>query len=384
MVAIDAFIGSWTDRDLLKRIDDLPEFRSMVIYGRGVTDEGAALLSRCTKIKELHLLDTQITDEGMRHIGKLRSLDWLVLDNARVTSDGLRHLSSLSRLNGLHVVSTPAGDDGFSMLLNMPNLTYLEVAGENLRGGTISIISQLPELQTLRLASSVAEDRDFAQLSFTKSLKLLNFDMPLVSREAVAELNARLATCWIEPFRFFRPEARISYLSGYCMDLYVQRRYDLARNAANDVIRWLPFNPAAHGARAFINFELGDMAAFRADMENVRDNARLYGEDDLHQMANYFLRLESPSTVRAEINTTQPQKLFLERLKATSQPQAVAVSSMIRKFESLSKSSASSILVAPTVAQVAEIVKAQADSYDAFLRRLIKQKEEPVNLPWRW
>jgi hypothetical protein len=386
-MTIDTFIGSWTDKDLLSRVDNLPKFRSLVIYGRGFTDEGAELLTRCTQLKELHLLDTSISDEGLRNIGRLRSLDWLVLDNAAVSNQGLHHLGDLRQLNGLHICSTAAGDDGFSMLLNMPKLTYLEATGQNLRK-SISIMSQLPELLTLRLSSSTADDRDFAQLGFTRSLRSLNFDMPLVTSEAVAELDARLTSCWLGRFRFFKPEDRITYLSGYCLELYEQREYDLARTAVDDVLRWLPFNPAAHGARAFINFQLGNYQEFRKDMESVRDNASVFGEEQLYQMARYYLMLESTQAVRIEIESSQPQSLLIERLRATTQQKKKKEDpalALIQRFEGLTHTTADPIIRIPTPA---EVMLAQKASYTDFIQNLLnrvnKEKTEPSRVPWRW
>jgi len=402
-MAIDAFIGTWTDNDLQKRIDDLPNFRSLVIYGPGVTDEGAELISRCTKLKELHLLDTRISNDGLKHIGKLKSLDWLALDNAAVGSEGLRHLSGLTQLSGLHIVSTVAGDDGFSMLLNMPKLTYLEAAGENLRGGTMSIISQLPELLTLRLASSKADDRDFAQLGFAQSLQLISYDMPLVTQNGISELSARLSKTWIEKFRYFKPENRISYLSGYCFDLYDQRRYDLARAAVDDVLRWLPFNPAAHGARALINFNLGLYDDFRKDLENVRDNAGLFGESKLLELANQYLSAGSVSEIRKSIKEMRPENLLLARLQATSVRGQELITSLIQKFDKAVNPRVQSVTNAPliqgvrdlrlaqspvielpTSAEALAILQGQRDEYRSFIERLTKRKHEPVNVPWQW
>jgi hypothetical protein len=408
-MAIDAFIGTWTDKDLISRIDELPNFRSLVIYGYGVTDVGAELISRCTKLKELHLLDTQITNAGLKHIGKLKSLDWLALDNASVDSEGLRHLCGLTQLSGLHIVSTVAGDDGFSMLLNMPKLTYLEAAGENLRGGTMSIISQLPELITLRLASSKGDDRDFAQLGFARSLKQISYDMPLVTHQGIADLSSRLRDTYIEKFRYFKPENRLSYMSGYCFDLYDQRRFDLARLAVDDVIRWLPFNPAAHGTRALINFNLGLYEEFRQDLRNVRDNAELFGENELLELANQYLEAGSEAEIRKIIAESRPENLLLERLRSlepikTEEP----ISSLIKRFDKavstkqndpikendparliyeFNKSliqQAEAKLSVPTSAEAYAIMQTQQDEYKAFIEGLRKKKNEPVNVPWQW
>jgi len=399
-MAIDTFTGTWTDKDLLKRIDDLPKFRSLVIYGPGFTDEGAELLTRCTELRELHLLDSSLTDEGLRHIGKINSIDWLVLDNAAVSDRGLHHLGDLRRLNGLHVLSTVASDEGFSVLMNMPKLTYLEAAG-NLHGKSLSMISQLPELTFLRLASAKADDNDFSQLGFARALRELSFDMPLVSRDAVEALQMQLQTnCLMRPFRFYKPEDRITYLSGYCLDLYEKQEFVLARTAADDVLRFFPFNPAAHGARAFINFHLGNYQDFRHDLQNARDNASLFGEDEVMRMAEYYLMLESTQTIRAAINDAQPHNFLAERLRATTRKKKEEpVASLIRRFEvsahaaaaqadALRRAAANPLIKTPTAEEIAGLMQMQKDDYNEFVERLTnrlkREKEEGVPVPWSW
>lgn len=388
-MAIDAFIGTWTDQDLIKREEELVNFRSLVIWGQGVTDVGAELISRCTKLKELHLMDTQITDDGLRHIGKLRSLDWLVLDNAKVTSEGLQNLCNLDQLTGLHIVSTSADDDGFSMLLNMPKLNYLEAAGDNLRGGTISIISQLPALTQLRLATPLADDRDFAQLCFARSLRTISYDMPLVSIDAVHELNATLKNCWIEPFRYFKATDKISFLSGHCIDLYTQRQYHHAVDAADSVLKWVPFNPAAHGARALSNFQLGRFAEFRRDMENVRDNAGLFGETQLYTMAAYFLTLDSEESVREVIALAKPEQLLIERLRATCSAQGEEpIEALIQRLETVGRnSSMSQIIKSPTPREI-QLVAESGNNYhprhESVLDEFNRKRQRKLVVPWNW
>ncbi len=75
MSVLDSFIGSWTDKNLESRIDELPNYTSLVIYGAGFTDYGAELLARCSKLRELQLVGTRITDEGRSR--RLNPRNWV-------------------------------------------------------------------------------------------------------------------------------------------------------------------------------------------------------------------------------------------------------------------------------------------------------------------
>ncbi|MDZ4834426.1 MAG: hypothetical protein SGJ27_11670 [Candidatus Melainabacteria bacterium] len=385
-MAIDTYIGNWTDEDLRRRLDDLPNYRSLVLYGPGVTDAGAELISKCTNLRELHLVDTQITDDGIKQIAKLQNLDWLVIDNAAISDRGMNELHTLKSLTGLHMVATKSKEDGLAVLMQLPHLCYLEVVGQDIRNVGTSIISQLPSLHSLRLASTTADDRDFLNLAYSTSLQQLAYDMPLVSKEAVAELNQRLSGLALQTFHFYKPEERISYLSGYCLDLYERREYDQAKSAANDVLRWFPFNPAAHGARAFINFELGNIVDFRKDMENFRDNANLFGDHDLYQMAKYYLTLESAKAVRLMIDHEKPQALLVEKLRATTlkKQKEEPVASLIRRIEQVARGAGDQLIGVPTLAQIAAASHQQNQPPQQWARRKHRDTESTINLPWSW
>mgnify|MGYP000611775559 CR=1 FL=1 len=319
MPQLDSFIGSWTDDNLRARINELPNYTSLVIYGSGFTDEGAELLTRCADLKELQLVGTSISDAGLRFISELKNLDWLVIDRAAVTDSGLSTLSNLQQLNGLQLISTGAGDDGFQTLRYLPKLTYLEATDHYLRHKELALISELPHLSSLRLASTLTDDTDFLNLSSCRSLQLLSFDMPLVSEQAIEQVKERLSQCQLQPSKFFRNEDKISYLSSYCFDLYEMEQYDLAWMAANDVLNWFPFNPAVHGALAFINFQMGNFEEFRKDLEKARENASRFADGEVFRMADRLLSIRSPESIKIELQDKLLRDTLLCRMRDTIQ-----------------------------------------------------------------
>ena len=319
MSLIDSYIGSWTDNDLRTRMTELPNYTSLVICGPGFTDEGAELLTLCTNLKELQLVGTSITDAGLRFISELTNLDWLVIDRASVTDSGLSLLTSLKKLKGLQLISTGASDEGFQTLRYLPKLTYLEATDHYLRRKELRLISELPNLSSLRLASDVTEDPDFLNLTGCRSLELLSFDMPLVTKGAIEDVKETLLHCHMQPAKFFRRTERISFLSSYCFELYDLEQYDLAWIAANDVLDWFPFNPAAHGTRALINFQMGNVPDFRKDLENARVNANLFADGEVFRMADRLLSIQSIDKIKIELQDKLLRDILLDRMRGSIQ-----------------------------------------------------------------
>jgi hypothetical protein len=58
-------------------------------------------LKALTKLRLLHLSETQITDVGLAHLKGLTKLEILYLTGTRITDDGLVHLTGLTNLKSL-------------------------------------------------------------------------------------------------------------------------------------------------------------------------------------------------------------------------------------------------------------------------------------------
>jgi hypothetical protein len=57
---------------------------------KGVTDQGAARLTKLTSLKQLNLTGTQLTDEGLSQLAALRSLEGLYLHGTQVSEEGVQ------------------------------------------------------------------------------------------------------------------------------------------------------------------------------------------------------------------------------------------------------------------------------------------------------
>lgn len=299
-----------SDRDLYTRASGLPEVRSLVLHGAAVTDEGAKLLSRCRKLKELHILATSITDVGMRSIAKIYTLDWLVIDETPVTDEGLFELSGLTRLNGLQLTRTKMTEQGLQVLFHFPELSYLEVIHDNLGRTGLSLIAQLPSLSVLRVASRTAGIEDLLGLAFSRSLKSLTFDMPRLSSSDIERLKQELPRLEINQYVQYQRTDGLLQLMSQCLDLYDERQYDRALKAVNDVLN-NSSNPAVYGVRAIINFRLGKMMDFRGDLTNLRDNAK---RADLKELAENLLEIKDSIKTNRILDEQKPERLLLQMI----------------------------------------------------------------------
>ena len=312
------FLAPGTDR-----IDDeylrrhaawLPGMRSMILRGKGITDRGVALLADCQELKELHLIETAITDRALQDIGRLRSLDWLVIDGAQITGQGLRNLGSLDRLQGFHLLSTKIEDDELSVLFHFPSLHYLEVVQPSLGSTGLSCIAQVPTLDILRVGSHSATDRDFINLAFGQSLKSVAFDMPLVTDNAIREVSDRLGRCLVYRYANYRTDERLVFLARHCITVASHSEYFDALATTDEILKQAPFDPSLHGVRAFLNLRLGDYESFRSDLANTRDNASIYGEEDLLELSRSILAINDPITLRRVVEDSRPEIMVANKL----------------------------------------------------------------------
>lgn len=313
-MTLDTFSSKPTqcsDRDLYTRASDLPEVRSLVLHGSAVTDEGAKLLGRCRKLKELHILGTSITDVGMRSIAKIYTLDWLVIDETPVTDEGLFELSCLTRLNGLQLTRTKMTEEGLQVLFHFPELSYLEVIHDNLGRTGLSLIAQLPVLSVLRVASRTACIEDLLGLTFSRSLKSLTFDMPRVSKSDIERLKEAMPRLDISQYVQYQRTDGLLQLMSQCLDLHDEGKYDRALNAVNDVLSNSSKNPAIYGVRAIINFRLGKMMDFKGDLTNLRDNAK---RPDLKELAESLLNIKDSIKTKRVLDEEKPERLLLQMI----------------------------------------------------------------------
>ena len=305
----------WTDVTLIEKWHNLPTMTNLILYGRGVSDYGLKMLERCQSLRELQLVDTNITDKGLASLANITSLRWLTIDTAAISDTGIAYLKGLKHLEGLQLVNTRTSDDSMGVLLNYPKLAYLEASGCSISEKGINFISQIGSLNSLRLAAPTVQDDAFLGLSFCRRLTNFAFDMPLVSKEAVMELLARLPGCDVNHYYFFRPEDKVLYLvNNFIGSGRTLANFADALGATNDLLHYSPLHPVLHSARALINFRMGNFDSFRYDLMNVRDHADMYGHTDLQAMATAYLSQHSFFGLRLMMEQQNIERLVVDKL----------------------------------------------------------------------
>jgi len=383
---IDWFNGEWSDKDLSDRVKMLPKFRSLMLEGKQLTDEGLRILAEnCENLRELHLMNTSVTDAGMKSVGKLTTLDWLVVDNATITDEGLRSLSNLKKLVGLQLIDGQFSDEGLSILLNYPTLGYLETAAQSVHGRVLSTISSCPSLNYLRFACQSTCDDDFRNLVFARSLNSLSYDCPLVSSEALEEVMTRLPGCLIYPFKFYSRSNRFMSLPLYCLDLYDREEFLFARNIATHAMRRFPFEPAMHGARAFINLQLNNLFDFNTDLHKAHEMAQMQNDRELLEIISRCMQLKSPNDVRALLAEEKPEELIRQRFNRIAGPRREPITSLFQKMRANTApkpSQPEDRIILPYRDQISKAGTAQA-LIDGWRERC-KNKDRETTLPWVW
>ncbi len=135
------------------------------LSSEGMTDEGLALLSGLTQLKELGLGGSNaITDEGLSALRDLKQLERLSVTSKKLTGSGLRHLSGLTQLKFIGLLHS-----GFEP----QNIHYL---------------TQFPALEQINVGGTPVERNDgwkeLAQLRVLKNLKQIDIELPFFYEDA--------------------------------------------------------------------------------------------------------------------------------------------------------------------------------------------------------
>lgn len=318
--------NGWSDEDLLKRREQLPYFKSMILNGSKITDQGLALLKDCRKIRELHLIGTNVTNKGLDCVSELTSLDWLVVEEGFVTDSGIRKLSSLSGLKSLQLVNTMVSEEGLEVIKHYPELSYLEAVSYHLGGSAVATIAGQPALNSVRITSEAIDDDEFMEFASSKSLRSLTYNFPRVSRRAAEELKEKMPHCLIQALCHYADTAKLA-LKPLLMEafaFYEEGRYTWAVNVLNDAAQINPYHPSLNGLKAFAHFKMGSFEGFRAAMAAVLEEAASAGNKHLTDFARYYLNLDNFTDLTLVVARENPV-LYLRSLLDTGYKQKVPV-----------------------------------------------------------
>ncbi|MCC6977215.1 MAG: hypothetical protein IT343_02750 [Candidatus Melainabacteria bacterium] len=139
--------------------------------------------------------------------------------------------------------------------------------------------------------------------------------MPLVTLEALKEMRQRLPHCHLTEYRFFRPEEKLIYLvSNFAGEGLTIINMEKALATSDELLTYNPDHPALHGARALINYRMGNFEQFRQDFRNTKDTAKSCGHEDLRYLAMQFLAFDNNQSVRNAIEAHHPERYIANHL----------------------------------------------------------------------
>jgi hypothetical protein len=218
--------------------------------------------------------------------------------------------------------------------------------------------------------------------------------MPLVSSQAVNELRLRLPDCDLGEYTFFRPEEKVLYLvTNFVGERKTLANFSDALMCANELLSYSPYHPALHCARALINFRMGDFDAFRNDMRNTRDNANVYGQFDLLNMAMNYLSQPSFFSLRMLMEEQNPDVFIANKLltcgvrpRTKNEP----IAKLISKLNNVSRppitperaqAAAAAAFTQPNYRQPSVIVDLSRRTTLILPKEI---KDELKSVPWDW
>lgn len=162
-----------------------------------VTVQQVEQLSRLTKLRHLHLTDTDLSDAGMAKLASLRNLESLWVGYNQVTDSGGINLRPLKKLRRLNVGWTDIGDQTVEAVAKHANLLFLDLSHTSITNYAVSYLTDLKELKVLRLNQTAVNDECLPYLGELQSLERLEVQETKLSAEGIRALKMMLPKCRI-------------------------------------------------------------------------------------------------------------------------------------------------------------------------------------------
>ncbi len=166
----------------------MDQLESISLASSGVTDAGAAALSKLRHVTALDLSSTSIKDEGLAHLSTMRSLRSLKLDQCGFTDAGLNEISKLHKIEQLSLPGTRVTDAGVALLSKMNELESLDLSRLEITGNGFHNFSGLRKLTRLNLSATKLTDSGIEHLSRISSLRFLDIRRTEVTALGLASL----------------------------------------------------------------------------------------------------------------------------------------------------------------------------------------------------
>ncbi len=168
----------------LADISQIPNLAILCLHGiRGITDAGAAHLTKMRSLKKLNLGSSQITDRGLAYLSQIKTLEQIDLpqDQKGITDAGLARIAELPNLKALHISRIHFNDPkmnkeyytdkGLEALAKCHGLEELSIGSPGITDAGMDHVGKLGNLRSLNLfGCDNVTDKGLAKLAELKSL----------------------------------------------------------------------------------------------------------------------------------------------------------------------------------------------------------------------
>lgn len=197
----------------------LPALRELdLFFCEHITDAGASLLRRASRLKRLNLRGTKISDSGVKFLTEIKTLEFLDLGITEISDASVGLLEALPNLKGLAIGGNKIGESGIASLRSLRQLQHLDLSGAQVTDSGIWAVTVtdlnldeiigLPRLESLNLAAPSPEyvqaistgvprlrgairitDFGAKQLAALSKLRKLNLSRSLLTAEGIQNLR---------------------------------------------------------------------------------------------------------------------------------------------------------------------------------------------------
>ncbi len=111
-------------------VASLPGLRGLdLFFCEHVTDSGASILRKATRLERLNVRGTKISDSGVKFLTELEQLRWLDIGITEVSDATVELLEAVPGLESLAIGGNRVGEVGISSLRSLKRLKHLDLSG---------------------------------------------------------------------------------------------------------------------------------------------------------------------------------------------------------------------------------------------------------------
>lgn len=248
-----AWLRAWVGNEYFQEIDG--------VYAWDVDNEHFErvfdALSRCRKLKHLHISSTQVIDlRNFESLRGLQQLETVVLSRGQFTDGVLQILGQLPKLMELNLSDEPVTNEGIQHLRTLRDLTTLNLSGTHINDDALVHVGQLHRLERLNLDDTHISDAGLHHLQqlneLTEFSAVCHDGRPGCKNHATVSLGD-------ESLRLLAGHTKLTklYVGQFCDQL--------------------PPQITGAGARSLVNLPLKELTLFNADLngEDLRELSRI-------------------------------------------------------------------------------------------------------------